>query len=344
MHRNVLLGLLSLLVLLVLCPYCRAPAIEEDIRTRTAAALAAADFAEGQLSVSGRDVTLAGVVPSDEAREQAGKVAADVWGVRTVQNLLEVAPHAARVFIPGTLWFIKQGPRLTLRGEVPGDDLLAGLVSAAYEVWGAAGVNDELSVNPGLDRSGWPDWLDKVVGALHLRRGDLTIELAGSSAIIEGSVLSELTKSRILGAAEVLLPGFDIVDRITVKEPEGDLETLQHRLDAMLSADAVEFESDSARLTPAGIAVLEDVAELLREYPGRVQISGHTDSQASPEYNLDLSRQRAESARDYLVSAGFKPGRFVTVGYGEARPVATNETAEGRQRNRRTEFHVLEEN
>jgi OOP family OmpA-OmpF porin len=183
-----------------------------------------------------------------------------------------------------------------------------------------------------------------VVGALHLRRGDLTIELAGTSAIIEGSVLSELTKSRILGAAEVLLPGFEIVDRITVKEPEGDLETLQHRLDSMLAADVVEFESDSARLTPTGIAVLDEVAKLLKEYPGRVQISGHTDSQASPDYNLDLSRRRSESVRDYLVSAGFDPGRLVTVGCGESRPVASNDTAEGRQRNRRTEFHVLEEN
>jgi outer membrane protein OmpA-like peptidoglycan-associated protein len=183
-----------------------------------------------------------------------------------------------------------------------------------------------------------------VVGALHLRRGDLTIELVGSSATIEWTVQSELTRSRILGAAQVVLPGFEIIDRITVKEPETPQEMLQAGLDAQLAGEVVEFASDSSELTPAGIAVLDDVARLLSEFPGRVQISGHTDSQASPDYNLELSRRRAESVRDYLVSAGDDRDRFATVGYGESRPVATNETEVGRQQNRRTEFHVLEEN
>jgi osmotically-inducible protein OsmY len=156
MHRNALLGLLGLLVLLVLCPYCRGPAIEDDIRTRSTASVQDSGVDGVGLSVSGRDVTLTGSVPSEEVRRRLWEIATAVWGVRMVHDQLEIVPSAARVFIPEALWLVKQGPRLTLRGEVPGDDLAAALLSEAAEVWGSDNVANELSVRRELDRTGWP--------------------------------------------------------------------------------------------------------------------------------------------------------------------------------------------
>jgi len=74
----------------------------------------------------------------------------------------------------------------------------------------------------------------------------------------------------------------------------------------------------------------------------KIEISGHTDSKGSDEYNEKLSKARAGSVRDYMVNKGVMPDRIVAKGYGESVPVDTNDTDEGRQQNRRVEFKVLE--
>jgi outer membrane protein OmpA-like peptidoglycan-associated protein len=73
----------------------------------------------------------------------------------------------------------------------------------------------------------------------------------------------------------------------------------------------------------------------------RVEIRGYTDSVGSWEFNLKLSRKRAESVREYLINSGISSDRLVAEGYGEADPVESNDTASGRAANRRIEFHRL---
>ncbi|RCV86639.1 OmpA family protein [Billgrantia montanilacus] len=101
----------------------------------------------------------------------------------------------------------------------------------------------------------------------------------------------------------------------------------------------VTFAFDSADIRPGAHRELDQVANTLRENPGmRVRIEGHTDHVGSAEYNQGLSQRRAESVRDFLVSRGIAANRMTTVGHGESRPVATNETDEGRAQNRRVEI------
>jgi OOP family OmpA-OmpF porin len=71
-------------------------------------------------------------------------------------------------------------------------------------------------------------------------------------------------------------------------------------------------------------------------------VAGHTDSVGTDQYNQGLSERRANSVRDYLVEQGVRASRLTAVGYGENRPVATNDTADGRQENRRVELVVLD--
>jgi outer membrane protein OmpA-like peptidoglycan-associated protein len=100
----------------------------------------------------------------------------------------------------------------------------------------------------------------------------------------------------------------------------------------------VLFDSGRATLKPGATLTLDRLASVLVANPGlMVQVEGHTDSQGGEEYNLQLSDRRAYAVRDALTSRGISPTRIQTRGLGEAFPVATNDTAAGRQQNRRVE-------
>jgi OmpA-OmpF porin, OOP family len=106
----------------------------------------------------------------------------------------------------------------------------------------------------------------------------------------------------------------------------------------------VTFEFNSSELTPNGRSVLEPAVRFLLSQPAlRAEVAGHTDSIGSEAYNLKLSRARAESVREYLISRGVAPSVLSSVGYGEAQPVASNDTDEGRALNRRVELKLLGE-
>jgi len=118
-------------------------------------------------------------------------------------------------------------------------------------------------------------------------------------------------------------------------EPEPEPEPFEP---VTLSSD-VTFAFDSAELRPGAASELNQVAGTLNNNPEvRVTIAGHTDAVGSNEYNLGLSQDRADSVASYLMSQGVAGDRMRTVGYGEERPVATNETDEGRALNRRVEI------
>lgn len=104
----------------------------------------------------------------------------------------------------------------------------------------------------------------------------------------------------------------------------------------------VNFETNKATLLPVSTAILDRVAETLAANPDvRVEVDGHTDSQGTAAYNQQLSQARAESVRAYLVSQGVAENQLVARGFGEAKPIADNRTAEGRAQNRRVELHKL---
>jgi outer membrane protein OmpA-like peptidoglycan-associated protein len=108
---------------------------------------------------------------------------------------------------------------------------------------------------------------------------------------------------------------------------------------------SVEFYSGTDHLTPLGKQTLDEVASVLARYPGMpVEIAGHTDARGKPERNLELSRRRAASVKQYLISKGIAGGNLTDVGFGSEKPIASNRTAAGRQENRRVEFHTKETN
>lgn len=101
------------------------------------------------------------------------------------------------------------------------------------------------------------------------------------------------------------------------------------------------FDFDSYALREASEENLRELAETLDEYEDtKVLIEGHTDNVGTDSYNKELSRERAGSVVDYLEMLGVDQDRLMAKGYGENQPVATNETEEGRQKNRRVEIAI----
>lgn len=103
----------------------------------------------------------------------------------------------------------------------------------------------------------------------------------------------------------------------------------------------VFFETGSAELRPQSAAELDRLAELLTEVPSlKIQINGHTDNVGDDASNQTLSEARAKAVYDYLVAKNISAERLKFKGFGESQPVESNDTPEGRGRNRRTEFVV----
>ena len=106
--------------------------------------------------------------------------------------------------------------------------------------------------------------------------------------------------------------------------------------------DYVQFETGANSLTPDSKYQLNDLAEILKKYPNlRIEVGGHTDNVGDPATNRALSQQRADVVKAYLLAQGIGANAMTSVGYGSTKPVDTNDTDAGRQKNRRTEFRII---
>ncbi len=112
---------------------------------------------------------------------------------------------------------------------------------------------------------------------------------------------------------------------------------------ARLTLHNIFFDTDKSILKEASKIELANVKQLLLQNPSlHIELNGHTDNQGAVEYNQKLSEDRARAVLVWLINNGIAPNRLTAKGYGELQPVATNETAEGRAQNRRTELKVVE--
>lgn len=102
------------------------------------------------------------------------------------------------------------------------------------------------------------------------------------------------------------------------------------------------FEVNKSTLQPTAVTNIEKLAMILDKYSDTsILIEGHTDATGTEEYNMELSRRRTESVAAKLAASNVDPMRFTLIGYGEIQPIATNDTPEGRQANRRVEIAIM---
>lgn len=171
---------------------------------------------------------------------------------------------------------------------------------------------------------------------------------AASGALI-GFIIGDDVKSAIIGAGVGGLTGaavghyMDEQERKLREDLDGTGVVVTRAGDniQLKMPSSITFDSGMAVIKPEFHRVLDDIGDTLVKYESTViQVAGHTDSVGSAEYNQQLSINRANSVKDYLVRDGVIPQRLLTTGYGESAPIADNATAEGRQQNRRVEITV----
>lgn len=170
----------------------------------------------------------------------------------------------------------------------------------------------------------------------------------GAVGGVVGRAAGSTTKGAIIGAVIGGAAGAVIGNQMDQKatELEGELENAEiERVGEgiLVTFDSgILFDFDSSELRPEARANLADLAQVLgeRREDYELLIAGHTDSVGSDDYNQRLSERRAQAAADYLMRQDIPPSRMNLVGLGESEPVSTNETAAGRQQNRRVEVAI----
>jgi outer membrane protein OmpA-like peptidoglycan-associated protein len=149
--------------------------------------------------------------------------------------------------------------------------------------------------------------------------------------------LQEQIKSAEAGRQQILLSArTQEADQL-----QRELQATQTPRGTVITLGNVLFQTNSATLAPGAAVSLDRLAGYLRENPSStVQVEGYTDSSGSVDYNRGLSQRRADSVREALIARGIDPRRIESRGYGEMTPVASNDTAQGRQMNRRVEVVI----
>jgi outer membrane protein OmpA-like peptidoglycan-associated protein len=125
--------------------------------------------------------------------------------------------------------------------------------------------------------------------------------------------------------------------------PAGDrVDAKGCSLPTVMNLKGVNFDDDQATLRPDALAILDEAVANLKRYPGmKIEVAGYTDSNNTPQHNLDLSERRAKAVMDYFLSKGVAADRLTFKGFGETQPIADNQTENGRAENRRVELRML---
>ena len=132
-------------------------------------------------------------------------------------------------------------------------------------------------------------------------------------------------------------------------EPEPEPPPKPKRVEVTAAAivinEKILFEVDKAVIRPESFDLMNEITAVIKENPRikKISIEGHTDSDGSAKYNKKLSQKRADSVMAYLTEHGVEAERLTAVGYGEDKPIAENDTDEGKEKNRRVEFLIVEQ-
>ena len=220
--------------------------------------------------------------------------------------------------------------RLAPGGVIP-TSLPSDLLAYAGGATGAIAASSRQAVyttEQTIKKSGLPAllWVLALAAALILGLWLWNSRNAARTTVFNVEQQVRLAGQKASAALAALKPGFSAQDLV-----------------AALNLNVVNFSTGSAQIPADDTAFLNKVAVMMKAAPAGtvLEVGGHTDNTGDAASNLQLSQQRAESVRTYLIQQGVDPNVLVAKGYGDSRPVASNDTEEGKFRNRRIEFKAL---
>ena len=299
-------------------------------------------------------LTLSGAVPSAEVAARVAGIADLIYGPFVTNNLVvdeSVAPAPWLPSAPNLMAFLPivgeaelsvVGTKATLTGTAGSDAKKAQLEAALAD---ALGPDVRLLSSIEVTNLTPPVYVAEAPG-------DGTVTLSGtmpdqaSIDLISGAAVEAFGEDNVINALAI---GSGIDTTFSIFRIPLTFEQFRPILEWELRIEndvisgkirgGATFDFGSAELTPALRTLLDTGAGILLRNPSILMtIEGHTDSVGSDTFNLALSNARAQAGVDYLVTLGVQPERLFAVGYGETRPIASNETVEGRRENRRLEF------
>ncbi|MES2049055.1 MAG: OmpA family protein [Pseudomonadota bacterium] len=228
--------------------------------------------------------------------------------------------------------------QILVSGTVPDEASKANILARVRELYGAENVVDQVAVGAVVLPANWNSYVQKLIGPnlKQISRGQLKVD--GNTVSVKGEVANEVQRQKIASdIATNLNSTFTVNNGLRVSASE------QNVLDATLGNRIVEFETGKSTLTPTGKIILDELAvPLLKLKNKKLEVIGNTDNQGLRASNITLSYARAEVVRAYLSNRGIVADAISISGQGPDRPIASNDTTEGRARNRRIEFRVLQ--
>ena len=255
-----------------------------------------------------------------------------------------LTPSAATVPLsPATLHARLEQGILTLRGSLPSQTSKTAILQRAQELYGAQSgrVVDQLTVDPKVGSAAWTGPISQVLPVLGQMTEHGSIIIDGRSVVLSGRVDSEQTKAFLLrDMAPLAQTGLELEEHVLAAPLPPIPPALQQRLNEILARASIEFDSNTTVMPPRSRATLDRLISILRTAPRAIiEIGGHTDKYGASDYNVQLSRRRADAVRHYFISHGLT-NQFTAVGYGASRPLSVAQTRAGFQRNRRIELRV----
>ncbi|GAB3952936.1 OmpA family protein [Spirosoma harenae] len=178
----------------------------------------------------------------------------------------------------------------------------------------------------------------------------------------DGAEVGEATSDPVTGEYKIVLPygqkytmravakdfiaigeNIDLTQTKAFQEMKGrELKLVQIKEGSVIPLNNIFFDTGKAELRPESSPELDRLVTNLNESPKMtIEVRGHTDNTGSNEINNKLSQDRADAVREYFISKGIEPDRVASKGFGESKPIATNDTEAGRQQNRRVEFVIV---
>ncbi|MGJ4891130.1 OmpA family protein [Bradyrhizobium sp. HKCCYLRH3099] len=236
----------------------------------------------------------------------------------------------------------KQDGRVKLSGYVPDEAARRDLVDAATQAFVTDTVEDSLKIGDGAPKDFVPSLKATFPALARLWSGALTAKDTAISvdalAIYDKS--AEQVRKELADAAS----GLKLADvKIAVKpdDPPLAVADCQPAFNGLLAKGRIRFATGSAELSRDSLALLDHLIETTKRCKeAEIAIEGHTDSVGDEETNMELSKKRAAAVVGYIGEAGIDTARMTSEGYGQTKPVASNDTPEGRAQNRRIEFVV----
>jgi OOP family OmpA-OmpF porin len=296
-----------------------------------------AKLKDGRISLTDNKVSLSGM-----ARELGGREAI----AAALKNLPEGYSVAANeVKAPPYVFAANKDPvagTVTLTGYVPDNNVHAALAAAAARKFFNEKIIDNLKASVGAPQ-GFANAVVPALGALS-RLSTGTLAVSDREVRLSGDALYEAAAGQIRGGLSKDLPqGWQIKAEISVKPPAAPVDptVCQQLFSDILGKAKIRFESGRATIDPDSAGLLDRLIETALRCPSAtIEIEGHTDGDGDAAFNQGLSEKRAQAVSEYLVRAGLPADRFRPIGFGSTKPVAGNDTDEGKAQNRRIEFLV----